>query len=322
LARIRVRLLPFSFVVITVAFRAEAMLCYKLLGDVAPHLAPTTYVTTITSNTPSVKDHVMGQDAKVIAPSPAYIDGALSAALNHPSAAGNPIIILENASLPSAAFVLPGGKVFDLKTHLATEDGKTFKVEVSAAPTGTERSRVYFKADGRFEPHAVLPDVGSFETSRPIKEVDAAEYYKELASRGIKFGPTFLGLSRIQVQGAKANGEITPHKDVEFDGHAIPPPLLDSAIHTAGAILMVNEPGWDLPPKFVALPTSYRRIYYHAGRAGKADKFFCAASVEKVFSGEKGQIQVEFNVVLRNDKGEAIVVLEGGVLTIAKLGGR
>src|SRR6266581_3501070 len=83
--------------------------------------------------------------------------------------------------------------------------------------------------------------------------------YDTLAGRGYQYGPVFQGLGRAWRRGAELFAEVVLPGQVEVQGFAVHPAVLDAALHIA----MLGSSG-DAADGVVALPFAWNRVVVHA----------------------------------------------------------
>ena len=89
------------------------------------------------------------------------------------------------------------------------------------------------------------------------EELDVTDLYPRLAKAGYEYGPAFQGVRSAWQHGANLYAEVA--LDVDVDGFAVHPALLDAALHIAGRNLATDDP--------VEVPFVWNGLAVHASGA-------------------------------------------------------
>ncbi|WP_190018000.1 type I polyketide synthase, partial [Streptomyces lucensis] len=109
-------------------------------------------------------------------------------------------------------------------------------------------------------PGASVPGSGQLRVWPPAgaEPVPVGEVYDRFAAVGLDYGPAFQGLRAAWRRGAEVFAEVDLPADVDIEGFAVHPALLDGALHA-----MLFGAGEDVAPE-VRLPFSWSGLSLHA----------------------------------------------------------
>ncbi|MBO0855773.1 MAG: SDR family NAD(P)-dependent oxidoreductase, partial [Nocardia sp.] len=168
---------------------------------------------------------------------------------------------------------------------------------VSLFARGDDESGWTRYAEGRLSSRAPVADAGDLSQWPPTGAVEVAvsDVYERLAGRGYEYGPAFRGLRAMWRRGEEVFAEVAlpPESGVDTRGFAIPPMLLDAALH---AVVIGMEGGG------ATLPFSWEGVSLRASGAR-------AARVRISPSGE-GAVSIE----LADPAGAAVLSVRSMVL--------
>jgi acyl transferase domain-containing protein/acyl carrier protein len=194
------------------------------------------------------------------------------------------------------ALLLPQGRAYRVQTLL--KRGRNWTAEVRGRAEGT---------GGPWRTHAIAcvrpasstPPVAP-EFDRPLASRlsrDAA--YRELASLGLQYGPTFRGIEWLSRDGEGVLASVRMPAGLDAQPYFFHPALHDAALH--GTVLSETCQGHS-----GVLPVRIQRIWIHA-RPG--DALLTHARVTPVERGMRADVRVE------NVGGEVVEIVEGIELT-------
>ena len=93
----------------------------------------------------------------------------------------------------------------------------------------------------RLDSAGVPPSGGSLEEARRLcREVPAAEYYEQLAERGIELGAAFRAISQLWIGETSAAAELVVPAESERASYLIHPALFDACCHVLGATIAAS----------------------------------------------------------------------------------
>lgn len=185
-----------------------------------------------------------------------------------------------------------------------TASGPTLMFRIASRAT-YEHEEWVIHAEGRAtrrvggpEPTTLDPQV----EARCAREIDVAELYRDLARRGIDYGPMFRGLQQVRTGTHEAVGTLHPPADEASpaDAELCSPVLLDVALQLA--LAAIGREG-------TVVPTALRRLEMTAIPAPGARG---SARVHPVVRNEKPAWEAE--IVVHDETGRRVLVVEGLLL--------
>jgi hypothetical protein len=302
--------------------------CYVLLGNVVQEtrdLATLTrvYSTKVSGQTPAVKDHHLGlpEKQRIIYPSTAYLDGIFAAAVEAKEKSPEfGVAVLEGIEIGTRYLLL--NEENSLGTHVAfhlhDKIAWTFDFEIGAGKNGASSQRNYLKGRGHFEQNMTFDrkDFEFSENGEAPSFVDSAQMYAEMAKRGLTYGDMYRGLSNIYVQGDICAAEVVPHADINYADHAVPPAILDIALHATAAVVMNHS---RMPPGAGALPKRFGHVEFNTrARLTPGQSLPVYLRVKSIAEDEKGSLRLVYNLLLTTADGEPVVYISDGELAVVK----
>ncbi|MEV0611644.1 SDR family NAD(P)-dependent oxidoreductase, partial [Polymorphospora rubra] len=176
---------------------------------------------------PWLADHVVW--GSVVLPGTALVEMALHA--------GRQVACEHLAELTlSAPLVLPrhGARAVQLTLAAPDEQGRR-RVGIHSRPADRADADWLRHADGHLAPTAA--DAPDSLTAWPPPDgtpVEVDPIYTELGRLGVDHGPSFRGLRAAWRGGEEIFAEVSLPDDVDADGYAVHPALLDAALHVVG----------------------------------------------------------------------------------------
>ncbi|WP_394849275.1 SDR family NAD(P)-dependent oxidoreductase [Pendulispora brunnea] len=246
------------------------------------HREPATWTAELNLGaTPYLLDHVVADSA--VFPAAAYIEMMLAA---RGMQQGEAACSIEQLEFPTAA-ALREDEVIRLALRLSTETA-SFAIH---AEDEALRCRGKLFSPGRTAPAL---DVQALSARLP-EAVSASDLYASLARRGLRYGPAFRGVERVQRAENELLAWLSLPEGLDERGYHLHPVLLDAALHSV--LALANDDGaHDIVPvaidrvHFFATPG--RRLLAH-GRLGARRRGQLRADVTLV--REDGSVVAEIS---------------------------
>jgi len=304
--------------------------CYVLLGEPAQTTVPNTqsFSATVSSATPSIAGHMLGsaQKLRVIYPAMANWDGIFAAALSNNAIDSHPVTVFENATLNLVApLLLPGSRTeapppeFKLLTDIQITGPLHFNFALNSA-TSTGKVSLRTSGSGFYSDSMTHdPTQFNFNESGLVTRIDSNTLYGEFASRGMTYQGLYRGLHDIEVQNDRSRGKITLNSNLMLESHAVPPAVLDSALHALAAIVFYGSGDWNFAPKAAAIPTRFGHVEYNSAVILSVGETLNAYARIIQITGEAPNQSIIYEVLLTNSAGDAILFIKNGEVTTAKL---
>ncbi|MCP2288108.1 type I polyketide synthase [Nocardia amikacinitolerans] len=216
---------------------------------------------------PELADHVV--DEVPVVPG-AYWLGAAAQAARELADGDTPTVVLTNVAFEAPHVLLPGTAP-SLQLVVESASGRSEFVIVSdaqGAPVTHARGRLDQAPAPLTDRPA--PEIGEL-LARCAEPVPIAEFYERLAGNGLRYGPTFRGLTQLSRGGDEAVGKLTLPVQLTA-GTGLHPALLDACLHTVAAAA-----GPRLTDA-LALPAGATRVQF-ATPAGPVTDVWCHARI-------------------------------------------
>ncbi len=301
--------------------------CSVLLGnEVQANTHQTqSYVSSISANHPSISGHRLGTPPAVIYPGTAYWDAVFSAATLNDLSNDTPIAIFEDTNIAKRPFILPeskdGGPAEEFKLQSNFQNTEALNFDFSIYSSRKDKpGQLRFEGKGRFDSTMSFDRAQfNFDNTKGTAALDSTAFYSNLATRGLAYGESYQGLKNIEVQGNLSQAKIKLDPNPDFSSHALPPAVLDNALHSVAAILVANIPGWPIPANEVALPVSFSTVEFNSKiKIAANEELFVNARVQSVEAVPNSGLEIKYDVLLTNAAGEAIVFIRNGMLRSTK----
>ncbi|RPF40442.1 acyl transferase domain-containing protein [Streptomyces sp. Ag109_G2-6] len=217
--------------------------------------------------TVSVGDHRIGRAA--VAPGAAYVDMALSAALEVAGTGEAAAFAVRDLAF-HAPLVVPDSAARSVQAVLVEEEGRS-SLQIFARNDGGSgmvrvADAVVVPADEADRPAA--PCDPAVLADRMGEAIDGEEYYALLTGRGASYGPAYQGIERIW-RGEEGLGEALARLRLSDDivrgagaGHEVHPRFLDAALQSA--VAPVLGPKWGAGEEHPLLSTGIRGVVVHS----------------------------------------------------------
>jgi len=254
-----------------------------------------------------------------VTPAAAYLELALAAARQ---SFGEGEHVVEDIAVQQAMF-FPQGAQRIVQTTLSPETGgqRTFEVHSALAEN----------ADGKYHwtMHAcgTVRCAGSTDAAPPDDRVDLVAirerlsdsrtreaFYREMAARGLNYGPAFQVLDSLRRGEGEAFAEVRLPDDVarESSRYRLHPALLDGCFQSMAGVVPLESDG--SPSPYTYMPVHLRRI---RGYGRPAESMYCHAIRTSELTGPSPET-VEGDVQLLDQKGRILVELTG--IRVQRLG--
>jgi acyl transferase domain-containing protein len=278
---------------------------HPLLGHRVAAPLPTFQLELDARRLPYLQDHRV-HETVTLAPA-AYLEMALSAAKE---ALGNgPLALTDIAFL--RMLVLPAGQARTLQVILSPGRSGEASFHVFSLPAGADKESASWSlhTTGRIarEPVSSAEHVSVEEVLGRLREaVSRDAFYQDLQPRGLQYGGTFQGVSRLWRREGEALGHIRlpPELDPDRGAYRIHPVLLDAGLQVLGAAL---------PPESrraadasAYLPVGLDRLRFHASRYSP---YWGHAVIRPVEDSAKHVLVAD--VRLLDEAGTPVVEIEG-----------
>ena len=247
-------------------------------GTPVPLLKATVFETEVAFDSPAwLGDHRLSDT--VVFPGSAYMEMALAAVGGgryvETLAISEPLVLPDDseATLQTVVVAAPDGAQ---EVRILSLEPATVADTPSAAGDAAPGCTLHARAVVRLQGHGAAPDgvVLSELTETFPDEIDVVDYYGQLRSIGLTYGPTFRGLTRLLRRDGAALGLATlPADAVDGSRYHIHPALLDACFHVLGAAI-APAGGVGSDDMFVPVAVEGLRIY----RSGETS-IWCAVAV-------------------------------------------
>jgi thioester reductase-like protein len=215
---------------------------HPLLGVSVPTALDTTlYGTTLgLHSAPFLKDHVV--QGSIVVPGAAYLEMAAKAAVD---AFGEGAHALASVVFQQVLFLGDAAEGQVVQTAVAPEVQGQSSFQIFSLPAG-EKAAWVLHSSGTLRHARTLADRPATEPcdldalrARCTEEIVAADLYKGMEERGLKYGPRFRGVKEARRKSGEAVGHLQLAEALEagLDKYVIHPALLDSAFHLVGLAL-------------------------------------------------------------------------------------
>ncbi|WP_394838806.1 SDR family NAD(P)-dependent oxidoreductase [Pendulispora rubella] len=233
--------------------------------------------------TPYLLDHIVADT--VVFPAAGYIEMVLAARAMH---AGEPSCSIEQLEFPTAA-PLREDEVPRLVLRFSTETA-SFSIH---GEDESLRSRGKLFSPGRAAPAL---DVQTLAARLP-EAVSASDLYASLARRGLRYGPAFRGVERVQRGTHELLAWLSLPEGLNEDGYHLHPVLLDAALHSVLALAPNEDGAHDI------VPVAIDRVHV-AGTPGRR-----LLAYGRLGAPRRGQLRAD--VTLAREDGSVVAEITG-----------
>ena len=253
-----------------------------------------------------------------VVPAAAYVEQGLAAA---EQAFGPGEHVVEDVSIQQAMFLPEGaGRVVQVTVSPEVAGQRTFEAYSIPADCEDAKTRWTLHACGRLRPE--LPSGGARNEEpdgRPGKidldEIRArapdvrtcTEFYQQIATRGLAYGPAFQVLDDLRRAECDALARVQLPADVvkESGQYHLHPALLDACFQSMAGVVPLEPDGSYSP--YTYLPTGVRRVRVRGKPVRRMFTYAVRTSAEEGPSPET----VEGDVFLLDEQGQVLVSLLG-----------